>query len=342
MLNQSKQAKFFRLAIYSFTAACLLSLLWSYVRLSNAGLGCPDWPGCYGKLFAPITAQDLDTLRSYTPRIVLEEEKVLRETVQRYVSGVLGLLIIRLAMLGWQLKKRYRRQQWLIPLSVFVLVFTQVAIGVLTVRLQYKPLVVMFQLVAGMSIIGLLWWVILREERFWLPVVNAPPRLLARLRLRALFALVLVILQILLGGWVSANYAALACPDLPTCQGRWWPEMDMSNGFALWRDIGLDYSGSLLDLPAATGIHMAHRLAGLGVFLYVGWLALHTIRVGFKDKLWGYGVALLFAVLLETALGLTSVLARLPLPLAVGHYAGAIVLLVSAITYYHVVRPPKR
>ena len=275
MIRTSKSQRFFRLALFSALFSLLLVLLAAWGRIDDAGLGCPDWPGCYGRLFAPQTAQDVNEARAFFPRQPAEEEKLLKETLHRYFSGALALLIIRLTVLGWQLKKHVRRQQVLIPALVFVLVFAQVILGILTVKLNHKPLISMLHLSAGLSILGLLWWIVLREQRFWRPVTTASVAVLKRLRPRATIGLLLVIIQIALGGWMSVNYVALACPDFPQCQGSWWPELNLIEGFALWRDIGLDYEGVLLNMEAATGIHMAHRVGAFVTLLYVGWLSLH-------------------------------------------------------------------
>jgi cytochrome c oxidase assembly protein subunit 15 len=338
MLKTSQSQRFFRLALFSALFAFLLVLLGAWGRINEAGLGCPEWPGCYGRLFAPQTARDLNEARSFFPRHPPEEERMLKETLHRYFSGALGLLIIRLAWLGWQLKKRVRKQQVLIPAAVAILVFVQVILGILTVKLQHKPLVAMLHLSSGLTILGLLWWIVLREFRFWRPV-NAVPAVQRSLRPRALAGLLLVIAQLALGGWVSANYAALACPDFPLCQGVIWPEMDVVNAFTLWRDIGLEYEGVLLNLEATTAIHMAHRLGALATLLYVGWLAVRTIRIGARERLCRYGVLVLVLLLGQVTLGIILALAHLPVVLAVAHGGLAALLLMSLITLNHVVRP---
>jgi cytochrome c oxidase assembly protein subunit 15 len=339
MQRASQSQRFFRLALFSALFSFLLLVLAAWGRINEAGLGCPDWPGCYGKLFAPLTPQDLSEARRYFPRQPGEEEKLLKETLHRYFSGALGLLIIRLAWLGWHLKKHVRRQQVLIPGLVFVLVFAQVILGILTVRLQHKPLIGMLHLSAGLMILGLLWWVVLREQRFWRPASSAAPAVLRRLRPRALFGLLLVIAQVALGGWMSVNYAALACPDFPTCQGTFWPEMNLADGFTLWRDIGLDYEGVLLNLQGATAIAVAHRVGALITLLYVGWLALHTVRLGARDRLGRFGLLVFLLLIAPLTLGIIAVQTHLPVIVAVAHSAAAALLLLSLITLNHAVRP---
>jgi len=339
MIRTSKSQRFFRLALFSALFSALLLLVSAWGRINEAGLGCPEWPGCYGRLFAPLTAQDVNEARAFFPRQPAEEEKLLKETLYRYFSGALGLLIIRLTVLGWQLKKHVRRQQVLIPALVFVLVFAQVILSILTVKLQHKPLIGMLHLSVGLSTLGLLWWVVLRELRFWRPVTAASSALLRGLRPRALIGLLLVIAQIALGGWMSVNYAALACPDFPVCQGTFWPPLNFFDGFALWRDIGLEYEGVLLNLEAATAIHVAHRVGALITVMYVGWLALHTIRVGASSHLCRYGLLVLLLLLAQVSLGIVTVLAHLPVVLAVAHHAVGALLMLSLITFNHALRP---
>jgi len=338
MLKTSQSQRFFRLALFSALFSFLLIILSAWGRANEAGLGCPEWPGCYGRLFAPQTAQELSEARHYFPRQPAEEERMLKETLHRYFSGALGLLIIRLAWLGWQLKKRVRRQQVLIPALVAVLVLVQVVLGILTIKLQHKPLITMLHMSAGLTILGLLWWIVLREQRFWRPV-NAAPAVLRTLRPRALLGLLLVIGQLALGGWMSANYAALSCPDFPACQGSYWPAMDALSGFTLWRDVGLEYEGVLLDLPATTAIHMSHRVGAGILLLYLGILALRTIRLGAQNRLCRFGLLVLVLLLAQVTLGIITVLTHLPVVLAVAHSALGTLLLLSLITLNHAVRP---
>ena len=340
MLKTSKSAKFLRLALFSALCAFFMLLIGSYAHLSNAGLGCPDWPGCYGRLFAPTTAQELNESRQYAPRPLDEEAKEWKETLHRYVSGALGLLMFRLLYLGWQLKKRYRKQQVVIPAVVFMLVFSQTILGALTIKLQFKPLIMMSHLITSLSILGLLWWVALREQRFWKPVSAAAP-VLEDLRPRAFIGLILVAVQIILGGWNSANYAALACPDFPTCRGVWWPNMDFVDGFVLWQDLGFEYEGGMLSLAASTAVHMAHRIGAVITFMYIGWLGLHTMRIGYESNLCRYGFLVLVLVSGQMFLGAANVLLHLPIILGVSHTGLAALLLLGIITLNHAVRPRK-
>ena len=341
MFNSSKSAKFFRIALAAVFVSFVSVIFGAYSRLSEAGLGlgCPDWPGCYGRPFAPVTAHDLYQMK-HPEKELKPENRAWKELVQRYLSGVLGLLLLRLAWLGWQLKKRKRNQQVLIPLATMILTFSLSFAGALTVSMQFKPLIMMMQLLGGMTILGALWWILMREQKFWKSVSPSP--VTRSLRPRTLVALVILVGQIALGGWSMVNYAGLACPDFPTCQGAWFPTTDYLEGFTLWRDVGLQYEGNLLDLPASTAIHMAHRLGALITLLYLGWLALHVLRVGGGDRLRWYGLLVFLLLAEEMFLGIMQVLAHLPVAVAVAHNAVSGLLLLSLVTLYHVVRAPRK
>jgi cytochrome c oxidase assembly protein subunit 15 len=338
MLSGNGHGKFLRLALAA-TLFCFLGVVFgSYTRLSEAGLGCPDWPGCYGHSFTPATARDLGAAKP-PGREVKPEERAWRDVVQRYLSGILGLLLLRLAFLGSRLKLRKRNQQVLIPLATMLLSFTLAFAGAFTVSHKFKPLVMMMEVLGGMIILGALWWIVLREQKFWKSVSPSP--VLRSLRPRVVIALVLVCFQIALGAWSMVNYAGLACPDFPTCQGLWWPAMDQLNALTLWRDVGFAYDRTLLDLPATTAIHMNHRLGALIVLLYAGWLALRIMRIGTQESLRWHGLLLLLLLLEEAILGVMQVMAHLPLAVALAHNAVAALLLLSLITLYHMVRPPR-
>jgi len=338
MLSGRKSAKFFRLALAAAFFSYLSVVFGAYSRLSEAPIGCRSGAGCEGKLFAPATARDLgragERQGAGNP-----EERAWKELVQRYISGALGILLLRLTWLGWQLKKRKRNQQVLIPIATMLLSFTLAFSGALTFGLQFKPLVMMIQLLGGLAILGALWWIVLREQKLLRSVSPTPAA--RSLRPRILFALAITVLAIAHGGWSMVNYAGLACPDFPTCQGDWWPPMDFLDAFTLWRDIGLQYDATLLDLPAATAIHMAHRLAALIALLYLGWLGLRTMRLGAGEGFWFYGLLVLLFLTAEIVLGIMQSIAHLPLILAVVHNAVAALLLLSLITLYHMVRSPR-
>lgn len=348
MRASEQTSRFFRMALAAAALAFVAVVFNGYTRLSEAGLGCPDWPGCYGVLFAPTIARDFKQEEPDAQTLkALERKHAAQETVQRFIAVGLSFLLIRLTVLGWQLKRRRRGQQIWIPIVTLAVTFgfgvvagpLMAVFGSDTFEYRTKPLVQMMQFLGGMTTFALIWWIVLREQRLFRS--HGPAPFVRTIRLRALFALVLVALQIVLGGWSMVNHAGLACPDFPACQGQWWPPMDSLDAFTMWRDIGLDYEARLLALPGATAIHFAHRVGALIVLLYVGWLALHVIRHGHENKFCRYGMLVLVFLLLQTGLGIMSVVAHLPLAVAVLHSAFAALLLAALVTLYHVARAPR-
>lgn len=307
----------------------------AYVRLTDAGLGCPDWPGCYGEL-TPHHARD-DIARA------VEEQggthgpvslgKAWKEMFHRYIAGGLGLLILVIAVMAW-VRRAELRQSPLLATSVLALVILQAALGMWTVTLLLKPVIVTLHLLGGLAILALLAWLALRQQK--LPPVNAASAL--RLRPWAVLALLVVIAQIALGGWVSTNYAALACVDFPTCHGEWMPQMDFRHGFQLVRELGMTAAGTHLSYDAITAIHWTHRVGALLTFLYVGAFALVLLRA---YGLLRYGAVLLAALCAQVALGIANILAGLPLLVAAAHNAGAAILLLTMVVINFVLLPSR-
>lgn len=314
--------------LIGITAALTLALimLGAWVRLTDAGLGCPDWPGCYGKL-TPTQA------KSEIARAVVEQGgehgpvsmgKAWREMVHRYVASGLGLLIIAIAVMGWRARRRLD-QSPVLPIALVGVVIMQGMFGMWTVTLLLKPAVVTLHLAGGMLTFALLIWLWQRQQPRW-PAVDE--RALARLQFLALGALVLVPLQILLGGWTSTNYAALACTDLPRCQGRWWPDMNFEDAFHVFRELGRTDDGEFLPAQALTAIHLMHRLGAICVSLWLGLLAWRVMKVPGTR---GFGLALLLMLITQFSLGLSNVWFSLPIAVAVLHTGGAAVLLALVV-----------
>jgi cytochrome c oxidase assembly protein subunit 15 len=240
----------------------------------------------------------------------------------RYIAGGLGLVILAIAVTAW-LRRRELRQSPLLATSLLALVMFQAALGMWTVTLLLKPVIVTLHLLGGLATLALLAWLGLRQETF-----KPVPTAAMRLRPWALLTLLIVIAQIMLGGWVSTNYAALACVDFPTCHGQWLPEMDFHHGFQLVRELGMTAAGTHLSYDAITAIHWTHRVGAAVTFLYAGGFALVLLRTA---GLAGYGAVLLAVLLLQVALGIANVVAGLPLAVAAAHNAGAAILLVTAV-----------
>ena len=307
-------------------------VLGAYVRLSDAGLGCPDWPGCYGEILGvPGEEQRLDVARQHygdeVPAHRLDPAAGWKEMVHRYFASTLGLLIVVMAVLAWR-RRREPEQPVVLPVVLVGLVVFQGLLGMWTVTLQLKPVIVMAHLLGGLATLALLWWLVVARGR-WVGAMAGP-------RLRGLLpwsvaGTAILAGQIALGGWTSANYAALACPDFPTCQGEWWPPMDFREAFVLWRGLGVNYEFGVLDHPARTAIQVSHRIGALVTALYLGVLGLVALLRGRgKARLPGAAVLVLLAV--QVALGISNVLLGLPLPVAVAHNGVAALLLLSVLT----------
>jgi cytochrome c oxidase assembly protein subunit 15 len=319
------------LAVLTAIVAFAVIVLGAYVRLSHAGLGCPDWPGCYGQLTWPVESHEVEQAAQAFPERPVESHKAWKEMVHRYLAGTLVLLVIALNLLSW--RPRYR-ERGLRPIAaaLLLLILFQAALGMWTVTLKLLPIVVMGHLLGGLATFGLVLWLA------WQSGNTAPSPGLAPFRLAIVFGLAVLVLQLALGGWTSANYAALACPDFPTCQGAMWPDADFSNGFVLWREIGVDYEGGVLDLPGRVAIHMAHRLGALTTFVLLGILAVRLIRTRSARQ---DGMVLGALLLAQLALGIQNVVLHLPLINAVAHNGmGALLLAIMLwLTYRSALRP---
>lgn len=313
----------YRLALFATALALLVVLLGAYTRLTHAGLGCPDWPGCYGFIGVPQSAEQLAHAEQHYPQTPVEAHKGWNEMVHRYFAGSLGLLILALAIQALR-RRREPGQPLKLPLLLLGLVTLQAAFGMWTVTLKLWPQVVTAHLLGGFATLSLLLLLTLRLSARW----PALPVLSVRLSRLAALGLLLVIGQIALGGWVSSNYAAVACVDLPTCHGQWWPAMDFANGFHLTQHIGPNYLGGQLDSDARTAIHMTHRLGAVLVTLVLLLLAWQLKRHG-QARL---AVLLLLALAGQISLGISNVLLQLPLAVAVAHNLGGAVLLLTLVS----------
>jgi heme a synthase len=309
------------------TAALLLCLavvvFGAYVRLSDAGLGCPDWPGCYGHLTVPTEPGHVERAQQDFPQRPVQHAKAWKEMTHRYLASTLGLLIAGLALLSF----RAGHPRWL-PRGLLLLVIFQGLLGMWTVTWLLKPLAVTAHLLGGMTTLALLFWLWL-GTRPPAPAEPAPPRA----RLFGGAALALLAAQVFLGGWTSSNYAALACPDLPTCQGRLWPELDVGQAFTLWRGLGQSYEYGVLDNRARVTIHHLHRVGalvvGAALLALVAWLW----RRG--DTWRRHAQVILGLLAAQVAIGLSLVILQLPLPLAAAHNAGAALLLLAVTKLNH-------
>ena len=306
-------------------------VLGAYVRLSDAGLGCPDWPGCYGHLVLPADEAVRSTAQTAWPERPIEAGKAWREMVHRYAASSLGLAIMLASLCAW-LNRRDPHQPVVLPAILLGVVIFQGLLGMWTVTLLLKPLIVMGHLLGGLTTLGLLTWLLLEANH----TDTAVAPLGRRVPWLAVSGLVILIAQIALGGWTSSNYAALACPDIPTCQGEWWPEeSNFAEGFVLWRGLGINYEFGVLDAPSRVAIHFAHRLGAVATFTALLLISLRFRAHSLAAPLREAATLVLLAVTLQVLIGAGIVWFGLPLPLATAHNGMAALLLLAMINLNH-------
>jgi heme a synthase len=295
----------------------------AFTRLTDSGLGCPDWPGCYSSA-SPLGARDhIDAAEAAMPTGPVTHGKAWIEMTHRYLASGVGLLILVMAVLSWRLRRHASEaapSPWL-PTLTLVWVCVQGAFGALTVTMKLFPAIVTLHLLLGIGLLMLLAW---QHEAYEPRPVQAPPML----RRAVLAVLVLAIVQVALGGWVSTNYAVLACDEFPTCHGgQWWPQLDFAQGFQLWRELGQRAGGGFLSFEALAAIHMAHRI-GAGV-VFAAILALAWVL---RAQAPSWSRWLLAAAGWQLASGLSNVVLDWPIVAALAHTAGAAVLLALLTT----------
>jgi cytochrome c oxidase assembly protein subunit 15 len=301
-----------------------LVLFGAFTRLTDSGLGCPDWPGCYGAA-SPFGAHaDISAAQSAMPTGPVTFSKAWIEMIHRYLATGVGVLIIVLAVGSW-IERRRLHVHWVWPVVTLVWVCLQGAFGALTVTMKLFPAIVTLHLLGGLVLLALL-----RAQsvayRLGDPGSAGPAPIGAAQRWALLLAFALVWLQIGLGGWVSTNYAVLACRDFPTCQGSWWPSMNLSEGFTLWRELGANHAGEAITFPALTAIHYVHRLTAYAVFAVLLALAWALWRVPGLERFARVLVALCAWQFLT---GLSNVVLDWPLLAAVSHTGGAAALVIA-------------
>ena len=303
-------------------ALCVVSL-GAYVRLTDAGLGCPDWPGCYGTLTVPQSEAAILQAQTTYPNSSVEVGKAWREMAHRYLAGTLGLFVLSIFVLGWKARNEIKSSPYTSSFLLLLIGF-QAMLGMWTVTMLLKPAIVSGHLLGGMSTLALLSWLAHRHWGYYSDSIVTCQRLRLAIRL----ALVLLFMQIFLGGWTSTNYAALACTDFPTCHGAWLPDMDFKDAFHMVRELGLSKDGSALSLASLTAIQWTHRVGALVSFIYLGALGLTTLKY-WQLKRWS--VLLLVALITQIALGISNLVLHLPLVLAVAHNFTAALLVIIVV-----------
>lgn len=315
------------LAVLAAVLALGVIVLGAYVRLSQAGLGCPDWPGCYGHFTVPQTHQAVAQADARYAARPLQPARAWKEMIHRYFAGSLAVLILVLALAAWW-RRRWSRQPIVLPSLVLLTVIFQALLGMWTVTLLLFPPVVMGHLLGGYLTLALLILLVLQAGGWWRAADGAG----STLRWLAAATLVVLVLQVALGGWTSSNYAGVACPDFPTCQGQWWPPMDLHDAFA-WHGLGPDYQGGILNDPARVAIHVTHRLGALATFMLVIVSGLFFIfRSGRPALKWLGGLAMLL-VICQVLIGISMVHFALPLALTDAHTGVAALLLAAVVAW---------
>ena len=322
---------FYRLTTLATVLCLCVVVLGAYVRLSDAGLGCPDWPGCYGHVTIPQHVDDVARAEARFPERPVEADKAWKEMIHRYLASALGLLIVIMALVRTRL--RDGRLPSVLPWALVGLVIFQGMLGMWTVTWQLKPLVVTAHLLGGLTTLSMLFWLWLSTRAVMSPpAVASGVRVTPGLRRIGLLALIVLALQIFLGGWTSTNYAALGCPDFPTCHGQYWPEMDVGEAFTLWHGLGINYEFGILDNRARATIHFVHRL---GAIVATVILLLFAWQLWRRAALRPYAVAVGLALGAQVVIGICVVKLQLPLWLATAHNLGAAVLLQTVIAGNH-------
>jgi len=311
------------LACIAVLFAMFVVMLGAYTRLTDAGLGCPDWPGCYGKMVLPSAKQARAGAQALYPDVPIEAGKAWTEMAHRYAAGTLGLLIASFAVLGLVGPRRLRVSPWL-SASLLTVLFFQAALGMWTVTLKLLPVVVMGHLLGGMTLASLLMWLKLK----WHQVKTYD---VGRLKPWIVLAIVIVFVQIALGGWVSSNYAGLACLGFPECNQHWWPTLDLKSAFDVLSPVGANYQGGLLDSTARVTIQWVHRLWAMVTFVYVSVISLTVFAKFPKQSLGRLALWIFLLVVGQCVLGILNVVMMLPLSVAVLHNGVALLLLLSLL-----------
>ena len=312
-----------RLTLFATLLALIVVSFGAYTRLTDSGLGCPDWPGCYGTLTVPESIDQIEKAQAVYPDSPVEVEKAWIEMIHRYIAGILGVMILVIAFMSIRLRDQINYSlKW--PFFLLGLVIFQAALGMWTVTLLLKPAVVSSHLLGGMTVLGILTFLMHRNygthrENF---VSNRFERKIIR------FSLVLLFIQIALGGWTSTNYAALACSDYPTCHGSLIPEMDFSNAFTIFRELGVTSLGEPLSLEALHAIQWVHRIGAIVLLGYLLFVA-YILKVNQGFNMWKN--ILILVISLQFIIGIANLLLHLPIVLATLHNLGAALLVVILV-----------
>jgi cytochrome c oxidase assembly protein subunit 15 len=330
--------------LFVITVTFAVITLGAYVRLSHAGLGCPDWPGCYGYLIGvPDNSIEIANAENSFQDSNVDIGKAWKEMIHRYIAGALGIFIFILPFIFY---KNNTNKLFKLSLLVSILVVMQAMLGMLTVTLQLQPLIVMMHLMGGLTIITLLWLIFLRynKNNYFNESQSFPNLSLKRIKnlsVLGYITLIVLVIQIMLGGWTSTNYAALACADFPKCNASWWPQMDFYNAFMIELATDLNYEFGRLDSPARVAIHFTHRIwaivaAAMLVILSIA--SYKTIKISYQKII---SLCLVLFLFIQVTLGILNIKMGLPIYVAVAHNGNAAILLMCLVTQLYLIRNVK-
>ncbi|CAH9019843.1 COX15/CtaA family protein [Candidatus Nitrosacidococcus sp. I8] len=332
-----------RFVIFTFIAsllALIIVILGAYVRISDAGLSCPDWPGCYNQLTVPSSTQQIDQANDLYPDRPVDTGKAWKEMIHRYCAGVLATLILGCAIAAWY-NRRDPKQMVASPLLLLGVAGCQAALGMWTVTLLVQPAIVTLHLLGGMTLLSLVWWITLRQGESTQIIARVPGEYSYSFKMWALAGLLLLILQLALGGWTSTNYAGFSCNDFPTCQGQWWPTMNFDEAFTFWKPLGENYEGGKITPESATAIHVVHRIVAIVTLILLTTLGIKAMKNSENSMLHKAGLALVVLAFTQVGLGVSTAISGVSSVLAVAHNGIAALLLLSVITFNHLLHPVK-
>lgn len=321
-----------RLVIFATLLGIVVVILGAYTRLDDAGLGCPDWPGCYGKILGvPNTVEEIANANANFPAATpVQDSNPWPEMIHRYVAGTLGLLVFIICSFAWKTKQLPHKNYRKIATITAGLIVMQATLGMWTVTWLLVPWVVMSHLLGGMTITTLLWWQTLSG---WASSKTSITNKSIITKIAAA-GLILVFIQISLGGWTAANYAALICPDFPFCRGSLFPKMELAQGFSLLHPIGINYEGGVLAEKARIAIQMVHRY---GAFIVAAYLTAACSYILLKEQnkwLRKAAITVLLVLSIQIILGVLNIYWLLPISIAVTHNGVGLILLLSSATLY--------
>jgi len=319
-----------RLVLVSILLAIVVVTLGAYTRLTHAGLGCPDWPGCYGLVDVPETSEQIAKAELAFPERPVEPEKAWNEMIHRYFAGSLGLLILAIAVLS--IKQRHKGVPVILPIVIIAVVTFQAALGMWTVTMKLMPIVVMAHLLGGFTTLCLLFLLYLRLSKFRVSVGDFQIKKYTKYSVIGLFILGG---QIALGGWTSSNYAALTCTELPICQQGWFEQLTFENSFDVIPPERDTYEFGHLAHNERVTIHAMHRIGAIITFCFLAWLALSIYRKAQTDFFKKLPIVLLLVLFVQVGLGVSNIVLSLPLAVAVGHniIAACLMLVLIMLTY---------